>query len=250
MQITTRLLWLPKAGNRREEYEDAAWPARAVQAAGREFRCAVADGATESAFAGWWARQLVRWYGHGPVDARPLNVQLAAEQQHWLAEVQRTPLPWYAEEKAANGAYAALLGLHLHETEEGRRGWETLAVGDCCLVHLRAEAVLTSFPAADAGYFGNSPYLISSQPQRNAQLAAQTQRAAGTWQPGDQFWLMTDALAHWFLTALAAEAAPAQQLRTAVAGPRRGLGAWFAGLRHTGALRNDDVTLLVVMVDA
>ena len=250
MQITTRLHWLPKAGNRREEYEDAAWPGRAVQIAGSEFRCAVTDGATESAFAGLWARQLARWYGHGPVDERPLNEQLAAEQQRWAAEVHRTPLPWYAEEKAANGAYAALLGLHVQETEAGGRGWAALAVGDCCVVHLRADAVLTSFPAADAGYFGSSPYLISSNPQRNAQLAEQTQRAAGTWQPGDQFWLMTDALAHWFLTGLAAGSTPAQVLRTEAAGSRRAFAAWFAGQRHTGALRNDDVTLLVVTVDA
>ena len=34
-----------------------------------------------------------------------------------------------------DGAYAALLGLHLHETEEGRRGWETLAVGDCGAIY-------------------------------------------------------------------------------------------------------------------
>ena len=247
MHIATRLHWLPKAGNRREEYEDAAWPARSLQGAGRVFRCAVADGATESAFAGLWARQLVSWFGHGPVDARPLAAQLTAEQQHWSAEVNRTPLPWYAEEKAANGAYAAFLGLRLQETEAGAGVWSALAVGDCCVAHLRGNVVLATFPATDAGYFNSRPYLISSQPQRNAHLAAQTRTAAGAWQPGDQFWLMTDALAHWFL---AADAASVADLRAQAAGARRAFAGWIAGLRHAGVLRNDDVTLLVVTVDA
>lgn len=248
MHIATRLHWLPKAGNRREEYEDAAWPVRALQGAGRTFRCAVADGATESAFAGLWARQLVHWYGHHAVEhARPLAEQLTAEQEQWRSAVHSTPLPWYAEEKAANGAYAAFLGLRLHETAAGAGTWSALAVGDCCVAHLRGDAVLATFPATDAAYFSSRPYLISSQPQRNAQLAAQTQVAAGEWQAGDQFWLMTDALAHWFL---AAAAAPVAELHAEAHGSRRAFAGWIAGLRHTGALRNDDVTLLVVGVDA
>jgi hypothetical protein len=250
MHVTTRLHWLPKAGNQREEYEDAAWPARAVRAAGSEFRCAVADGATESAFAGQWARQLVRWYNTSPVDARRLHEQLAAEQQHWRAEIQRTPLPWYAEAKALQGAYAALLGLRLHTPAAGEGTWEALAVGDCCLAHLRRDAVLATFPATDAAFFGSRPYLISSHPARNGELTEQTQSAAGTWLPGDRFWLMTDALAHWLLAGLAGDDAPVAQLHAEATGSRRAFARWIAGLRHAGALRNDDVTLLVVTVDA
>lgn len=248
MHVTTRLYWLPKAGNRREEYEDAAWPTRALQTAGATFRCAVADGATESAFAGLWARQLVRWFIHSPLDDRPLQEQLAGEQARWLAEVQRKPLPWYAEEKAANGAFAALLGLHLAGGTDDKRVWAALAVGDCCLAQVREGAVVATFPATDAGFFSSRPYLISSHPQRNAHLAAQTQTVLGAWEPGDHFWLMTDALAHWLLAGL--EKGAAALLAAHSAASRRVFAGWIAGLRDDGALRNDDVTLLAVTVDA
>lgn len=250
MQVTARLHWLPKAGNRREEYEDAAWPARSIRYTGGDFRCAVADGATESVFAGQWARQLVQWYSQNRPDDSPLNAQLAEEQRRWQDEVRRAPLPWYAEAKAADGAFAALLGLRIRPGKGGGGAWQALAVGDCCVVHLRGDAVLTSFPATDAGFFDNRPYLVSSHPQRNDRLEEQRRRAAGAWQPGDHFYLMTDALAHWFLAARAAGAAPAALVAAQAAAPRRAFADWIAGLRHAGDLRNDDVTLLAVTVDA
>ena len=58
MRIHIQTHWLPKAGNRSEEYEYAIWPARCEVWRGARLRCAVADGATETAFSGQWARQL------------------------------------------------------------------------------------------------------------------------------------------------------------------------------------------------
>ena len=53
----TRTHSLPKHGHTAEEYEDAT--AEPVAAGDGTVRVAVADGATESAFAGAWARTLV-----------------------------------------------------------------------------------------------------------------------------------------------------------------------------------------------
>jgi hypothetical protein len=50
--LSVQAFWLPKAGNTTKEYEDAFDYSIA------ERRFAVADGATDSAFAGHWARIL------------------------------------------------------------------------------------------------------------------------------------------------------------------------------------------------
>src|SRR3989441_8753980 len=40
------------------------------------------------------------------------------------------PLPWFASEKAEQGAFAAFLGV---EIDAHKNRWTALAVGDCCL---------------------------------------------------------------------------------------------------------------------
>ena len=117
MHVMARALWAPKAGNRSDEYEDAFWPQRTINRTvnrSGSFRFAVADGATETSFAGLWARRLVRAYGSGCFAGRNWQNQLRREQAAWYAEVLQKPLPWYAEEKVHSGAFAALLGLELH----------------------------------------------------------------------------------------------------------------------------------------
>ena len=131
MRIHIHHHWLPKAGNRSEEYEDAFWPTRSEVVTGGELYCAVADGATETSFSGQWARQLVRAFGNGDLAERDWTAQLAKEQSRWLHTVQRKPLPWYAEEKARSGAFAALLGLTVGDSGVGgydnnSRGRQTL----------------------------------------------------------------------------------------------------------------------------
>src|SRR4051794_1385943 len=95
---------LPRRGHSADEYEDAcAGDARAG-------RFAVADGATESSFAASWARLLVEEFVRTPA---PWSSWLPALRQRWAAELQDQPLPWYAEAKAEEGAYATLLGVWL-----------------------------------------------------------------------------------------------------------------------------------------
>ena len=144
MIVTARACWAPKAGNRPDEYEDAFWPpnspgrgaapgakrsarARRALAGGSVSGCqpgadgarfAVADGATETSFAGLWAQRLVRAYGAGWFDGDDWAEHLRREQAAWQAEVLQKPLPWYAEAKVRAGAYAALLGLQLRAAGE------------------------------------------------------------------------------------------------------------------------------------
>ena len=243
MRVTAHAYWLPKAGNRKEEYEDAFWPTRGVNREGDRFRFALADGATETSFSGLWARQLVRCFGATQMDETDLEAALQAEQGRWLQEVRSKPLPWYAEEKAQSGAFAAFLGVVFQargnacDTDNDeyrdvsnrhsplatrsfptRRGdapkmggtatWQALAVGDCCLMQVRNNGLLRAFPVETAVSFGNQPHLLSSHPARNGALREHLATATGDCAAGDTFYLMTDALAHWFLCEVERQAAP------------------------------------------
>lgn len=275
MIVTARAFWAPKAGNRPEEYEDAFWPSQTTKRTGKPargktaghghgkaaaraegqtpgsgadggvsqiMRFAVADGATETSFAGLWARQLVAAFGRGCFDGNDWLADLRREQSAWYAEVLQKPLPWYAEEKVHAGAYAALLGLEL----AANGSWRSLAVGDCCLFHWREEGLVTAFPAQEASFFTSRPYLLSSSAAHNGGLEEQVLRSEGQWLPGDRFALLSDALAQWALRELEAGSTPWPALAQLQAGDRRHFTRWVEGLRSSAALRNDDVTALLI----
>jgi hypothetical protein len=250
VHVKARVFWLPKAGNRAEEYEDAYWPARGGRRGAARVRFAVADGATETSFAGLWARLLVHDYGSGELDLAAPDGALAAAQTRWREDVLSRPLPWYAEEKALHGAYAALLGLELAPGKrKGPGRWRCQSVGDCCLAQLRDDVPLVTFPAADATFFTSRPFLLSSNPVHNAALGEHLQQREGSCQAGDTFYLMTDALAVWALQGAGGDAQTWLTLRqVARPGGGRAFAAWVQELRRDGEMRNDDVTLVVVEI--
>lgn len=243
MIVSTDIGWTAKAGNSTGDYEDAFWPPEPVQRRQRSCqRFAVADGATESSFSGLWARQLVRGYGKQGWTGQDLARRLPPVQQAWQQQVQARPLPWYAEEKARSGAFSTLIGLTLqdHTGARGQGTWRALAVGDSCLFQLRQQKLVASFPVDDADAFDNSPVLLASRAAPNQAALAAAQTLAGFWQTGDEFLLMTDALAAWFL-----------RHGDSVASwpPAREFPAWIHELRQSRRLRNDDVTLLRVRIE-
>ncbi len=251
MDIVARALWLPKAGNSAEEYEDAWAVGEETAEASERFRCAVADGATEASFSGLWARQLTRGYCDGEFPGVPSVGDFAALQLAWSREVATIELPWYAEEKARSGAFSSLLGLSIASATgpEGGR-WEALAIGDSCLFQVRDDRLLTAWPLAAAEDFTNRPTLLSSNPIRNVGVADYIAPVAGDWLPGDTFYLLTDALACWFLLIHEAGGQPWHDLDTiAISDGADPFIAWIADLRAARTLRNDDVTLLRVAVD-
>ena len=97
-----------KRGNPPDDYEDA------FAAAPERRRFAVADGATESSFAATWAKLLVEGFTTAE-EGKPWHELdwLTPQRQRWAAEVDGLPLPWYAEDKREQGAYATLLGIAL-----------------------------------------------------------------------------------------------------------------------------------------
>lgn len=221
-----------------QEYEDAAWPPRSGCVATPLFRAAVADGATETSFAALWARLLVRAYCKGRLRSSQRGIQ--SLRPLWLRSVADRPLPWYAEEKVRQGAFSTLLGLTLSE-----HGWEASAAGDSCLFHVRGEACLTAFPLRQSNEFSNRPVLLSSRPHGSG---TDTIQGEGTWEGGDNFFLLTDALAAWALGQAEGGRPPWETLGRLVQCPE-GFAAFVAEERCADRMRNDDVTLLLLRVE-
>jgi hypothetical protein len=253
--LSVGAFWLPKAGNTVAEYEDAF----EFSVAARCF--AVADGATDSAFAGRWARSLVRAFANSP-PPRPWGAHAVLEpwleplQGAWRDSIAWDRLPWYGLEKAREGAFSSLIGLAFVDggslckpvaadrppTTELR--WHAVAVGDSCLFHVRDDTLLAAFPLNCAAQFGNRPLLLSSNPANNRRVWEEVWLAEGDCQSEDTFFLATDALAQWFLSQHEAGVKPWVTLGDLKA--EADFALFIAQLRQQQVIRNDDTTLLSV----
>lgn len=188
-----------KHGNSSEENEDSSYTMSDKPSKGDGIYCySVTDGATESSFAKEWARELAKAYCKGKLcDKDVFTSYLQKIQKNWQQdiEVKESSLPWYALEKAQNGAFSSLIGLKIYN----QGTWETIAVGDSCLFQIRRDKLITKFPMEHSREFNNRPFLISSLNSKNSQLSQNTRFFENKWEIGDSFYLMTDALSCWFL---------------------------------------------------
>ena len=244
------VFWMPKAGNSPGEYEDAFWPREGCIEASAPLRLAVADGATETSFSGLWARLLVAAYGRGRMTVDECEQHLRRIRRVWKLAVGQRPLPWYAEEKLRAGAFSSLLGATLLPPDSPTTAagdWQATAIGDSCLLHVRGGDLIRSFPFSNADEFNSRPRLVSSLDGDDLnEFAANT--VSGSWQPGDAFYLMTDALASWALRGVESDVPVFDRLNA----PRTqsDFEAFIAELRSTHdpggspSLKNDDVTLV------
>ena len=257
MEPSVQTYWMPKQGNSAEEYEDAfAYAGRTV---------AVADGASESSYAEFWAQGLVRnfvrscpnWSNEKP---NTLATWVQPLQEEWDRHIPWDRLPWYAEEKARSGAFAAFIGLRFDGTHEetckagfwrrlfGRRKgrsnrWHAIAIGDCCLFQIREGTLISAFPLTLAEQFSSRPVLLSSRADQNQQAWAGLRTTEGDFQDGDLFILATDALSQWILTP--DPAGTERWRKLAVLKDENGFSRLVEQLRNSGDLRNDDTTLVL-----
>lgn len=235
----------------------------------------VCDGATESALAKDWARLLSRTAAEQAMECPELLAGGAAFEtfassavarwEPWLAAYTRArvadgrPLKWYEHTKLAEGAYATLLTVRIDPdpgpgpspdpvtAESAAWRWQAAALGDSCLFHLRDDRLLQAFPLATADAFGTAPDLFGSRNHDAGLLARRARFARGRCEPGDRLFLMTDALAAWFLTAADQRSAVRELLDFSGPDDLDAFRTWLDGLRERRQLRNDDVA--VVRID-
>lgn len=159
-------------------------------------------------------------------------------------------MEWYAEEKRQLGAYATFLGLSLKKPQGKKDGrWTALAVGDCCIFQVRDDRLVDAFPVNRSADFGNQPLLLGSRSlDKRFDPLSQAKRRAGRWMVGDRLFLMTDAVAQWFLRRQEEKRKPWQSLLRRLAEPNmaNALTAYVDRLRRCGELKNDDITILAI----
>jgi hypothetical protein len=240
---------LPRQGYRLEECQDASAgdPERG--------RFAIADGAAESPYSALWAHLLVEDFVRHHERMPPWASWLPSLQERWVAASGLAPsrerpdagVPWYLEPGLIQGAFATFLGLVIEDNS-----WHALAVGDSCLFQMRQGELVRTFPIARAADFSNAPWLIGSRTSPGEVPHKNGVQDQGDWQPGDRLWMMTDALAQWFLIQVEAGGKPwlalDPLLHTAGSADdsQQAFTAWIDGQRALRHLRNDDVTLLAI----
>lgn len=250
------MLWVPKAGNTRKEYEDAFYPPEAGRRPASEARFSIADGATEGIYSKWWARILTASFGENVAGG--FQESLSRAHTRWNRRLEGhlarrrlkgREVHWYEEQAIEAGTYSSLLQLTLRpgpSSEGGLKGtWSAVAVGDSCLFQTRGQELITCFPLRCSSSFNDRPFLICSNPARNRGIEMAMAAAGGEWRGEDTFFLMTDALARWFLTEFESSRDPWRTLDEVAMNGRDGqFTRWVAGLRQQKIMKNDDVTMM------
>lgn len=206
---------VPKAGHTEAQNEDAF--------AVSETTLALADGATETAFARAFARHLVA----EAVRGAPWTESVAQAQAALVAETAavQDALPWYAVEKQEEGAAAALLRV---TAADGVLDAE--AVGDACVLVEADGAWQSAWPLVSVDAFSHRPTLLHSVAPASPPLRTRIPLRAGL-----RIAFATDALAA-FLLALGPSALPPAGVDPAI----------FVAESRARGLRNDDTTLVLL----
>ena len=252
-----------KAGNQRSEMEDAAYPAAGLRHEGAAFACAIADGATQGSHSGPWARVLCERFAGMDQSQEPdallaalvpaAREAFAAWEAEYLAErnAKGRALAWFEAEVMGSGAFATLVGVHLEDLPGGGVRFRALAVGDSCLFVLRQGKIEASFPLTVSSQFSGAPLLLASLAASSGLVASTLKTLTGELTTGDGLLLATDALSAWAMRALERGEDPVPTLLGLVGGDERtAFDDFLAAERREKRLRNDDVTLVHVSLEA
>lgn len=232
---------MPKSGNELSECEDAI----GVNVDRRRF--AVSDGATEAFDSGNWARRLAHhWVS---VDA----CLTRAEFSKWLCEEGESlhrswsglELPWYSQEKAREGSFAAFVGVQI---DDAKNRWNAIALGDCCLVHTRDGKALKSLPISASSGFGSAPVLAASHGGTQLMAADRVSIDSGTTKRGDVILLLSDAVASWYLNLLETGKSDTESdfRMLLTTGNREHLVRLFESQRSAGKIKDDDLAAILI----
>ena len=239
--LQVRQFLLPKLDHEPSECEDVI----AVNA--ETCRFAVADGATEAFDARNWAERLAtRWVQDEPA----LTVQAFRE---WVTQEGRElhdswkglTLSWYSEEKARTGSFAAFVGVEL-DIETDTPVWKAIALGDACLLHCRNEALVKGFPLSRSDSFNAAPVLVASDASMYENTMKSLVIESGNVESGDTLFLLSDAVACWFLERLEKNDFAANDFLQRQHDEQ--LRQFFNDERLNGRMRNDDLAVLRVEI--
>lgn len=252
---------MPKRGSSPQEYEDASWVGPDGDGDGEiqqgSLRVVVSDGASSSMLASRWSRRLVEVFGTAKSVTRTRTAFIAAYREavrSWEEDVHEyiakreergAPIQWYEEPGLAKGAHATIL---IAEFGDNRPGyppkWRAAGIGDSCLFQVRDESLYACFPISDIADFSYQPSLLPSRAPEDDLIRRNISIESRDWQPGDSFYLATDALAAWFLRTSNAGGRPWDPLRDLGTDTGMNFATWVDRYRDLGEMHNDDTTLV------
>jgi hypothetical protein len=179
------------------------------------------------------------------VDAPSAWLDVArAEWRRWSDAQAQRDLPWFARGVLRAGAFATFVGVAF-PADAAESAWHAVACGDSCVFVVRDDRLEHAFPVTQSDAFDNTPRLVRTSPLATGDAL---RTSSGPLRAGDAFYLVTDALAQWFLSAADRGGKPWQTLDGVIT--PADLDALVTPLRASHVLRNDDVTLVSVVVAA
>lgn len=226
---------LPKSGFESSECEDV------IGINAQNCRFAVADGATEAFDAGNWAKRLAEHWVRSDSGLTPDSFHdwVASEGLAFHSSWNQLTLPWYAEEKARKGSFAAFVGVELDLRSESP-SWKAIALGDACLLHCRDGALLKSLPLSNSASFNSAPLLVASDPVFYKTSADSLVIDSGRCENNDILFLVSDAAAAWYLARFEQNDFP--DILRENDGPDAA--KFFENERRAGRIRNDDIAVI------
>ncbi|WP_395090284.1 hypothetical protein [Armatimonas sp.] len=232
-----RALTAPKDGNTEEQYEDA-WALSDERPL-----LAVADGASAAVYAREWAELLVTEFAHGapfPADDEVFWERVSVLGAQWQKSVSTGATTWYAQEKLPQGSQASLLVL---DFEPQNRQLTARAIGDVCLFLVVNDMLHYAFPLTKSRQFNTHPGLVATDPDALKDRPEIVRFSAKLPPASVRLFACSDAVAAWFLLEYERKRKPWNLIPSDTIFP-----AWLKGTRESGALKNDDVTIIELEV--
>jgi hypothetical protein len=244
IKCTYNSVSLPKQGNLASENEDNILkPSKSNLDIDNLAYFAISDGATESSFSKEWSDILVCSYTDKAFNKDNLSNTIKLASDTWKARTFSRDLPWYAEQKAEIGAFATFLGLTINLEE---RFFESIAIGDCTLFHIRNDEMIFSFPITSVDDFGNTPNLIASNEKYQTEFEKTVTYCNRSVLPTDYIILATDAIALWIFKHQDSEIHPWTRLSNLLDYYKSDFENWLNNERKVNKIKNDDISLIII----
>lgn len=212
-------------------------------------RFAISDGVSISFFSEIWSRILTHRYveNQAPIDAKFLS-DCQDEWKKSVVEIVKKPeAKWFVKAKYNKQEFAAATFIGLQFIEEELK-WMVQSIGDSFLFFIPKDCTdyekIITYPTEKGFVFDNYPnYLASIDNNHRGKRHISTKKnlEEGT------FFLMTDAIAEWFVNELKENVEKAVDLLLNIENQEH-----FLQIIHTkrsdNSLKNDDTTILIIEV--
>ena len=246
LKCSSKSATVPKIGNSVDENEDNILEPSVLEIESINLlRFAISDGATESSFSKEWSDLLVSFYKDKSFEKEHILDTLKLVSDTWRSITNNSDLPWYAQQKAEIGSFAAFLGLTINRDEHV---YNSVAVGDCTLFHIRDDKLIFAFPIKTFDEFGNTPNLIASNIKYQTKLAETVAYSNGDIQSNDVIILATDALAAWIFKQKDMDEKPWNHLADILENKIR-LETWLNSERQANEIKNDDIAIIFIKLE-